>query len=105
MSVSFDYQCDGARSTNVSVGAFGNVLDASNSGVDMLLDLVRHLLYIPVFLEWVAATAEEGDQFVIAILIAVRFTWPVVTVIHGKSQVLISWSCDGGQRGTMSVCM
>jgi hypothetical protein len=49
------------------------VLDANNSGVDMLLDLVCQLLYIPLFLEWIAATTEEDDQ------------------IHGKSQMLISF--------------
>jgi hypothetical protein len=105
MSVSFDYQCDQARSTNVIVGAFRKVLDADNSGVDMLLDLVRQLLQIPLFLEWVATTAENGDQFVVAILIAVRFTWPVVNAIHGQSQVMISLSCDRGEKRSTTVFM
>jgi hypothetical protein len=87
VSVSLEYQCDRARSTNVIVGAFSNVLELNNSSVDMLLDLVCQLPYIPLSLEWVAATPEKRDQFVVAILIAVRLEWPVVTVIHGEIQV------------------
>jgi hypothetical protein len=82
------------------------VLDANDSGVDMLLDLVFQLLYIPLSLEWVAATAEEDDHFVVAILIAVHFTWPVIAVIHDKSQVLSCWyllSFDGGEKGITRV--
>jgi hypothetical protein len=81
------------------------VLDADNSGVDMLLDLVRRLPQIPLFPEWVVATAEKGDQFVVAIHIAVCFTWPVVNVVHGQSQGMVSLSCDRGEKGSTIVYM
>jgi hypothetical protein len=81
------------------------VLDASESGADMLLDLVSQLLYIPMFPEWVVATVEKGDQFVVAIHIAVCFTWPVVNVVHGQSQGMVSLSCDRGEKGSTIVYM
>jgi hypothetical protein len=62
MSVSFNYISVLIKLvTNVIVGAFGNVMDANNSGIEMLLDLACQLLYIPLFLEWVATTTESGD--------------------------------------------